>query len=194
MIQYIRQIGLFKLLTVLITFVAVAITFEVSANNYNNTSSNSNRQYRHQELYGQIVHISDGDTLTLQTNQGQKLKIRLYAIDAPEKAQPYGPQATGILRNLVGNMFVMVYVEDVDRYGRIVGRVFYDRQDINAEMIRLGAAWHYKFYDKSGEYQRYADLEEYARNNRKGLWNRDNPLPPWEYRKAVREQKQYRSY
>lgn len=152
------------------------------------------RRYRHQEVYGQVVHVSDGDTLILQTAQGEKFKLRLYAIDAPEKAQPYGPQSTGILRNLIGNKYIRSYVEDIDRYGRMVARVYYDRQDINAEMVRLGAAWHYKAYDKSGSYQKYADLELFARNNHKGLWNRENPLPPWEYRRLIRAQHQARSY
>ena len=140
------------------------------------------------KLYASVVHVSDGDTITVQTKTGEKHKIRFYGIDAPEKAQPYGPQSTGILKNLVLNKNVDIVVNNIDRYGRKVAWVYLDRQDINAEMIRLGAAWHYRYYDKSSKYTQYEDLEKYARQNRKGLWNKNNPTPPWEYRKVMREQ------
>lgn len=138
-------------------------------------------------LYATVVHVADGDTITVKTKNGEKLKVRFYGIDAPEKAQPYGPQSTGILKNLILNKNVNIVVNNTDRYGRKVAWVYFDKQDINAEMIRLGAAWHYKYYDKSSKYQQYEDLESYARKNRKGLWNKNNPTPPWDYRKAERE-------
>lgn len=137
-------------------------------------------------IYGQVVYISDGDTIHLQPKYGNKIKIRLYGIDAPEKAQPYGPQSTGILRQLIGNQYVEVKSFGHDRYGRCLGKIYLNRQDINAEMLRLGAAWHYKYYDKSADFQSYADIERFARQNNRGLWNRPNPTPPWEYRKMMR--------
>ena len=138
-------------------------------------------------IYATVVHVADGDTITVKTKNGEKLKVRFYGIDAPEKAQPYGPQSTGILKKLILNKNVNIVVNNTDRYGRKVAWVYLDKQDINAEMIRLGAAWHYKYYDKSSKYQQYDDLESYARKNRKGLWNKNNPTPPWDYRKAERE-------
>jgi len=150
-------------------------------------SGQQQRNIRLDAIFGQVVHISDGDTITVQQKDGQRFKIRLYAIDAPEKAQPYGPQSTGILRNLIGNQYVNIRVINQDRYGRNVGRVYLNNQDMNAEMIKLGAAWHYKYYDKSTEYDRYAQLENNARANHKGLWNKPNPLAPWDFRKMVRE-------
>lgn len=138
-------------------------------------------------IYASVVHVADGDTITVKTKNGEKIKVRFYGIDAPEKAQPYGPQSTGILKNLILNKNVKIVVNNTDRYGRKVAWVYLEKQDINAEMIRLGAAWHYKYYDKSSKYQQYEDLESYARKNRKGLWNKNNPTPPWDYRKAERE-------
>lgn len=139
-------------------------------------------------VYGMVEHVSDGDTIVVRTKSGEKLKVRFYAIDAPEKAQPYGPQSTGILKNLVLNQYIALDVINTDRYGRQVAVVYLDRQDINAEMIKLGAAWHYRYYDKSSNYNYYERLEQEARANRRGLWNRDYPTPPWEYRKMMRQQ------
>lgn len=150
--------------------------------------SDETAQHR-KRIYGRVLYVSDGDTLMFQPANGEKFKIRLYGIDTPEKAQPYGPQATGILKRLVLNEIVNVDLISVDHYGRQIARIYVGKQDINAEMIRLGAAWHYKFYDKSSNYQQYEDLERYARQNRLGLWNRPNPTPPWEYRRAMRVQR-----
>ncbi|MDO4178999.1 MAG: thermonuclease family protein [Phascolarctobacterium sp.] len=160
-------------------------------NTYNHNSAqthNYQSERTAQKIYGSVVHVADGDTITVQTKSGEKFKIRLFAIDAPEKAQPYGPQSAGILKNLLLNHYVSIDVQTVDRYGRKVAVVYRDNEDINAEMIKLGAAWHYKHYDKSANYNKYDNYERAARENQKGLWNKMNPTPPWEYRKMMREQ------
>ena len=37
-----------------------------------------------------IIKIYDGDTITALTSKKEKIKIRLYGIDAPELKQPFG--------------------------------------------------------------------------------------------------------
>lgn len=41
---------------------------------------------------GKVVHVADGDTITV-LKSGKKVKVRLYGIDTPEKAQWYGQNA-----------------------------------------------------------------------------------------------------
>ncbi|WP_232798483.1 thermonuclease family protein [Salinibacter altiplanensis] len=48
--------------------------------------------------------------------------MRLWGTDAPESSQPYGGNATSRARQLVGGSTVRVSVEEMDRYGRAVGR------------------------------------------------------------------------
>ncbi|SFM82049.1 thermonuclease family protein [Nitrosomonas communis] len=111
--------------------------------------------------------------------------MRLAEIDTPESAQPYGSRAKQELSRLVFGKTVSVKVHDTDRYGRKVGRVYTDDTDVNAEMVRLGAAWVYRKYASD---QRLYTLEKRARQNRAGLWNlpEAQQVPPWEWRKARR--------
>ena len=77
-------------------------------------------------------------------------------------------------------------VVDTDRYGRTVGRVYADAMDVNAEMVRQGAAWVYRKYSNDPS---LLLLEQEARSARRGLWAlpETERLPPWEWRAAARE-------
>ena len=52
------------------------------------------------ELTGQVVGITDGDTLTLLTPDRRQTKVRLAEIDTPESHQPYGSRAREALADL----------------------------------------------------------------------------------------------
>ena len=99
------------------------------------------------EYTGKVVSISDGDTMTLLVPDGasfKQIKVRLGEIDTPERKQPYGTRAQQTLSELAYNKQARVVVQDTDRYGRTVGRVYVGSLDVNAEMIRQGAAWAYR--------------------------------------------------
>jgi micrococcal nuclease len=49
-----------------------------------------------------------------------------------------------------------------------------------------GLAWHYKDYSTSSEYSK---LEENARAQKKGLFRQKDPIPPWEWRKQQKKEK-----
>lgn len=144
-----------------------------------------------QEFKGKVVGISDGDTLTLLTAEKHQVKIRLAEIDTPESRQPYGTRAKQALSKLAFGKNATVKVQDKDRYGRIVGRVYVDGIDVNAEMVRLGAAWVYRQYAKD---QALYDLETKARRDKIGLWGLPEAerIPPWEWRRNKRTNKGHR--
>ena len=75
-------------------------------------------------LRGRVVGISDGDTLTLLTQNRQQVKIRLHGIDAPELGQAWGQRAKQALSSLTFRQIVSVQETDQDQYGRIVGIVY----------------------------------------------------------------------
>ena len=60
-------------------------------------------------LVGQVVGVSDGDTLTLLDGNRTQHKIRLAGIDAPEKAQAFGQASKKSLSGLVYRKQVTVY-------------------------------------------------------------------------------------
>lgn len=137
-------------------------------------------------ISGYVVSIADGDTLTLLTSDKERVKVRLAEIDTPEKKQPYGQRAKQELASLAFNQDAQISVLDTDRYGRVVGRVVVNRVDVNAELIRRGAAWVYRDYLKRPE---LIALETEARRLRKGLWAlpESERMPPWQWRKAQRD-------
>ena len=136
-------------------------------------------------LYGKVVGITDGDTLTLLTPDRRQVKIRLAEIDTPEKNQPYGSKSRQALADLVFQKNVAVRYVDTDRYGRTVGRIHAGDVDVNAELVRQGAAWVYRKY--ASDASLYA-LEDEARSSGRGLWSLPEAqrIPPWEWRRGSR--------
>lgn len=136
------------------------------------------------EYNGKVVGVSDGDTLTLLVPDGtsfKQVKVRLGEIDTPESRQPYGERAKQALSDLAFGKPARVVVQDTDKYGRTVGRVFVGATDVNAEMIRQGAAWAYRQYLKD---QSLLALEAEAKAAKRGLWGLPEAerIPPWEWR------------
>jgi endonuclease YncB( thermonuclease family) len=155
------------------------------------------------ELFGKVVRVADGDTVTVLDQSSQQHRIRLSGIDAPERRQAYGDVATQHLSVLLADKPVRVVWEKRDRYGRIVGQVFStvcDRsacryEDAGLEQIRAGFAWHYKRYAREqspAERTAYAAMEQYARERRTGLWHEVEPMPPWDFRSASISSRQNR--
>lgn len=131
------------------------------------------------QLKGKIVKVQDGDTVTLLDSVNTQYKIRLYGIDAPEKGQPHGDKSKEYISSLIAGKEVIVDVKGTDQYKRILGVVYLGDTNINAEMIRAGYAWNYK-YSKD---KYYIKLQEKAKAENKGLWNDKNAIDPWQWRK-----------
>ena len=88
-----------------------------------------------------VLSIGDGDTISV-LERGQKLKVRLACIDAPETAQtPFGVASRNQLKALlpVGST-VSLRVLAVDRYGRSVAEVI-GKVTVNLAMVQSGQAF-----------------------------------------------------
>lgn len=138
------------------------------------------------EISGKVVGISDGDTITIIDTSNSRYRIRLDRIDAPERRQPFGEKSKQYLSSLIFGKQVKIEYQKKDRYGRILGVVFCDAQEINLVMVQHGMAWHYSYYDKT---ELYAVAEREARRKKIGLWGDPNPVNPYDFRKRKRTQK-----
>jgi endonuclease YncB( thermonuclease family) len=107
--------------------------------------------------------------------------VRLYGIDAPEMQQPYGKKSRDFLISLVNNKEIKLTQKGVDKYGRVIGIIHINGQNVNELLIKNGFAWVYKkYYNRSRV--NWMILEDKAKRNKLGLWKQDNPLEPWKFR------------
>ena len=144
-------------------------------------------------VIGLCTKVIDGDTIRVVTGGNVRFKVRLERIDAPESDQPYGKEATDYLAKLIKGRTVRVEWVKKDRYGRILGIVYYDqpgnpnskpnRQDINLTMVSTGNAHHFKYFDQTPA---YAAAESAAKEKKLGLWAAENPIEPYEWRRSKR--------
>jgi endonuclease YncB( thermonuclease family) len=136
-------------------------------------------------LLGTVIAVHDGDTITLRTETNKK-KIRLAGIDAPELKQPYGVESRSLLREAVLDKSVLVETSRIDKYGRVIGKVKFDGQDINLKQIQLGGAWVYRAnLKKLSKEDRgfYLEAEAQSKAIAAGLWKDSNAIEPWIWRK-----------
>jgi micrococcal nuclease len=151
-------------------------------------------------IEGFVSKVSDGDTIHVNDSLGTKIKIRLYGIDAPETeksnkqtgkvskpGQPFGEEAFQALNSKIFKKRVKVEVIDIDRYKRLVSVILLDGRNINKEMVAEGYAWAYRQYLDRPHASEYIQAEEQARAKRLGLWQQNNPQPPWDFRSSLRK-------
>lgn len=132
-------------------------------------------------LYGKVVEVSEGDSLSI-FNMNRSVRVKLLGIDAPEMKQPFAEVSRQHLSDLVLGKFVTVEYSGMNS-GGIVGKVMLDQTDICAQMVRDGAAWYNSKLGNVGEVesQVYQQSEMAARQERRGLWQDENPIAPWEF-------------
>lgn len=137
------------------------------------------------EFSGSVVSVLDGDTIeVLHNNRAER--IRLNAIDCPEKAQAYGKRAKQAASELAYGKDVTIQTHGHDKYTRTIGDVILpDGTNVNHTLVKEGWCWWYRKYAPRDLV--LEGLEREAREGRKGLWADPQPLPPWEWRKKRRE-------
>lgn len=142
-------------------------------------------------LTGTILSVHDGDTITLQAEATIK-KVRLAGIDAPELNQPNGIESRDALRQDILNQQVTVDATKQDRYGRSVGKVLLNKEDINLKQVRRGLAWVYTDYIKelsAEDRELYKAAEKAANDEHIGLWQDEQPIAPWTHRVQTKQMK-----
>lgn len=139
-----------------------------------------------QLLEGICVGVSDGDSLHLELPDGERVRVRLYGIDAPEKDQECALAARKKLGKLIYDKKIRVEVLDVDKYGRYVGKVYAGARYVNRYMLKEGLAWHYKHYAADDEL--LAEAEARAKAAGRGIWATESPCRPRVFRSEQRKE------
>jgi endonuclease YncB( thermonuclease family) len=132
-----------------------------------------------------VLSIGDGDTISV-LERGQKLKVRLACIDAPETAQsPYGMASRNQLKALLPlGSTVSLRVQAVDRYGRSVAEVIGSKGKVNLAMVQSGQAFVYRQYLSRCDRGAYLAAERQAQAQRLGVWAVPGGITrPWDFRR-----------
>jgi len=136
-------------------------------------------------LNGKVIEVNDGDEITI-FNLNRPVRIKLVGIDAPEKDQEFGPNAKQHLRDLVLDKVVTVEYSGIGNHSSLIGRVLLNDIDISAQMVRDGAAWFDPNHSRLTDLQReiYSECEQAARREKRGIWQSENAVAPWDFVKA----------
>jgi micrococcal nuclease len=138
-------------------------------------------------LFGKVIEVNSGDMITI-FNLNRPVRVKLLGVDAPEMDQAFGDVARKHLADLVFDKSVLVEYAGIAGDHSLNGRVLLEGADVGAQMIRDGAAW----VDPDSQHRLsvtdrevYQQSEVAARTERRGLWQQENPVAPWEFARAV---------
>lgn len=120
----------------------------------------------------QIVRVLDGDTVELRGGD----RLRLLAVDTPEKNDPYYKEAKEFLEKLVLNQQAKIEYSNKrrDRYGRLLGYLYIDTLFINKVIVANGLGYLYLFKDNdlsSNEVQSMLVAQKNAIDRKINLWS-----------------------
>jgi len=158
---------------------------------------------------GTVTKSVDGDTVNFRPDDARSedkdWKIRMIGIDAPEThfpvpgrkpvgQQPWGDEAGEYMEaNVPVGSRVTLVTFGKDRYGRVLGRVEMNGNDINLELVEKGLAIPYiicdgnlcdaDFYQNNKVDQYFAACKDAVKKER-GMFRSRNPLNemPFEFR------------
>ncbi len=133
------------------------------------------------------MRVLDGDTFTAKFTDGSTYNIRLNGIDALESKQAFGLEATRELRRLLIGRALRIFTTKKDRYRRLLADVYV--VSVSEAMIKSGYAWHYVKYSRD---PKLAKLEYDAQDARRGFWQHQWLVAPWDYRNGVRQPSDWR--
>jgi endonuclease YncB( thermonuclease family) len=139
-------------------------------------------------LQAKVVEVESGNTIIV-TSINRPLRIKLKAVAPPESGQPFNDTARDHLKALLLDKIVAVQYTHLAE-GYLSAKVVCDGVDIASEMLRDGFAW----YDRDSDHgliendrQLYAQNEQAARDNKRGLWQDLAPVAPWEFHRMQLE-------
>lgn len=131
------------------------------------------------EFSAKVVKVIDGNTLEVYTSDKETVTILLNNVDCPELGQAAAEKAMEFTRKMVLKKKVNVRLDGKDRWGNKLATVVLNNgKNLNYELVKNGLAWAGLSADK-----KVVSLEEEAKARKLGLWEKEDPTPPWVYRR-----------
>lgn len=97
-----------------------------------------------------VTNVVDGDTIDVTIDLGLKVsihdrRIRLYGINAPELKQPTLAEGRSaklwLAEQILAKRVTLRTIKDGDdKYGRLLGDIWFGQTNINRRMVELGLA------------------------------------------------------
>ena len=143
-----------------------------------------------------FLECHDGDTCTVKSPDGLRLKLRLLGIDAPEVGKPgrksgrrltrgkpgqaYGPEARAALVSRVVGKTLPIEIHGSDPYNRYLALIWTDPAkkgpSLNETLIREGNGYAYSGENVETAIRAWAvAAQDEARKAKRGLWKLAEP-------------------
>lgn len=148
-----------------------------------------------------VISVHDGDTLTAvgADDTSVRYKVRLMGVDTPEvdfMKETQGEVALAardFLRSLIPNDGIITLSDDsqVDKHGRILGRLIVGNKDLNLEMLKNGWGMIYFIYPFEKRIASdYSRASKEAYDNRRGVFSNNyrDTQEPYQFRMKVQKQ------
>lgn len=118
----------------------------------------------------EVIRVSDGDSLRATSAEGE-LEIRLIGINAPERDDCFGDQATTALEALLMDEPVTLHPwpGETDQFGRELGLLTAGETFVNLSLLETGHAVARSQSDHGFE-DEFEEAERTAANSGMGLW------------------------
>lgn len=133
---------------------------------------------------GVVFEVREGDIILVALNDGDTLSAKINHIECPEINQSFGDAAKAFTEKLCLKKSVTLTYSGYDRDRNAMAIVLIKQEkDLGALLLENGLAWNYvKGLATHPNTSLYLQLEEKAKEKKKGLWKEPDQIPPWTFR------------
>lgn len=150
------------------------------------------------EVPNDRIRVSDGDTMVISWDDGDKERVRVLGIDTPEighkdhflsEDQPYGPEARLFAEQhfAAAQSIELLRAAEADGYGRTLGYFFLDGRNYSVMVVEARLAYEtVNYYGDNGLPEESAEVLEAWEKSQAA----DGELPfepPYKFRQKMRE-------
>ena len=126
-----------------------------------------------------VIKVVDGNTLEVHNSDKEVVTLLLNDIDCPEPGQSDANNAKAFTEKMVLKKKVTILLNGKDRWGNKLATVLLNNgTNLNHELVKSGLAWAHPSADKT-----VVSFQEEAKANKIGLWQSEDPTPPWVYKR-----------